>query len=108
MPFFLPFYNRIYSSRPLIEALRSLGVEGESSCTIRPSIPGGVTSISAIRRSARPIPGRLKRPEGNPLPRVVVTRDSRATELGTPLREDYRKEETVRVRRKNYDVFVRK
>lgn len=108
LPFFLPFYNRIYSTRPLIDALRNLGVEGESLAHYQAFYPWGRDFDFGDPKIQEADPWTLKRPGENPLPRVVVTRDSRATELGKPLREDYRKETTVRIRRKNYDVLVRK
>lgn len=108
LPFFLPFYNRIYSSRPLIDALRTIGVEGESLVHYEAFYPWGRDFDFGDPKIREADPWTLKQPGENPLPRVVVTRDSRATELGKPLREDYRKETTVRVRRKNYDVMVRK
>jgi hypothetical protein len=107
LPFFLPFYNRIYSSRPLIDALRNLGVEGETLVHYQAFYPWGRDFDFDDPKIVAADPWSLKRPNGKPLPRVVVTRDSRATELGKPLREDYRKAETVRIRRKNYEVFVR-
>ena len=107
LPFFLPFYNRIYSSRPLIDALRNLEVEGESLVHYQAFYPWGRDFDFGDPEILAADPWTLKRPDGKSLPRVVVTRDSRATELGKPLREDYRKAETVRIRRKNYEVFLK-
>lgn len=105
-PWFSRYFNQVNSSRPVVAALRSLGVEGETLVHYQAFFPWGRDFDFGDPRIRKANPWTLKRVAAGELPVVVITRDSRTTELGKPLRERYEKRASARVRRKNYDVWV--
>lgn len=98
------FVNQVYSSRPLIEVLRAHRLGDASLVFYEGFHPWG-------RDYAFAEPGRIREADpwtlkkASQLPAVVVTRSSRATELGQPLRRQYAKIASIRIRRKDYDVY---
>lgn len=100
--FFAPLFDRVNSSRPLLDALDRHGLSGRSVALYEAFHPWGRGFAFDAPEVFEADAWTLRRT----VPDVVVTRDSRATELGPRLRSDYRKVERVRIRRKNYDVYV--
>ncbi|HEY0788813.1 MAG TPA: hypothetical protein VGE86_09210, partial [Thermoanaerobaculia bacterium] len=98
------FVNQVYSSRPLIEVLRAHRLERASLVVYEGFHPWGRDFAFAERRIREADPWTLKK--ARTLPAVVVTRSSRATELGQPLRKEYEKLASIRIRRKDYDVYA--
>ena len=101
--FMTGFFNDVNSSRPLIQILERRGIP-RSMALYEAFHPWGRSFPFASSRYTAANPWTLKRPAG-PLPEIVVTRDSRTTNLGRPLREHYVKIGSARIRRKNYDVW---
>lgn len=101
------YFNDVNSSRPLIRELQRLGASGDSIALYEAFHPWGrgFPFDSPLIRAADP--WTLKKASRAELPRIVVSRDSRTTELGKPLREEYRHVGTARVKRKNYHVYER-
>jgi hypothetical protein len=98
------FVNDVYSSRPLVEVLRARHLEGASLVIYEGFHPWGRDlDFADDRRIREADPWTLKR--AAVLPAVVVTRASRATELGQPLRKEYEKIASIRIRRKDYEVY---
>lgn len=101
------YMNEVNSSRPLIRFLEQRGAVGRSMVLYQAFHPWGRQFPFTSPEIAAADPWTLKKARG-PLPAIVVTRDSRTTELGPPLRANYEKAGTVRIKRKNYDVWMMK
>ncbi len=97
--------NAVYSSRPLVDQLRARGLERATLVVYEGFHPWGRDyDFDAVERIREADPWTLKKTRT--LPEVVVTRASRATELGPPLRTSYEKIASIRIRRKEYEVYA--
>lgn len=99
------YFNDVNSSRPLIRELQRLGASDGTIVLYEAFHPWGRNFPFDSPRIRTADPWTLKKAREGELPRIVVSRDSRTTELGKPLRERYRHAGTARVKRKNYEVF---
>ncbi|HSN68715.1 MAG TPA: hypothetical protein VLV48_05685, partial [Thermoanaerobaculia bacterium] len=96
--------NEVYSSRPLMRILREHRLETATLVVYEGFHPWSRDhAFDAVDRIREADPWTLKK--APVLPEVVVTRASRATELGSRLRSDYARIATIRIRRKEYEVY---
>ena len=98
------FANEVYSSRPLLRVLRAHHLENATLVVYEGFHPWAREyAFDDVDRIREADPWTLKK--ARTLPEVVVTRASRATELGVRLRTEYERIATIRIRRKEYDVY---